>query len=56
VWRRGEREGPRTHVTPARRSCSLTVVGEMPSSALIWRRVRPWAYKSAARLTSTAAA
>jgi hypothetical protein len=25
-----------------------------PSSAPIWRRFRPWAYKSAARLTSTA--
>src|SRR4029434_914222 len=26
-----------------------------PSSAPIWRRVQPWAYRSAARLTSTRA-
>jgi hypothetical protein len=38
----------------ARRSCSLTVVEETPNSVPTWRRVQPWAYKSAARFTSTA--
>jgi len=31
-----------------------TVLQWTPSSAPIWRSVQPWAYKSAARLTSTA--
>jgi hypothetical protein len=42
-------------VTPARRSWSLTVVEETPCSSPIWRRVQPWAYKSAARSMSTSA-
>ena len=33
---------------------AVTVVAVTPSSAPIWRRVQPWAYRSAARLTSTA--
>ena len=40
--------------TPACRSCQRIVSAVTPSSAPIWRRVRSWAYKSAARLTSTA--
>jgi hypothetical protein len=42
-------------VTPALWSRWLTVLQSTLSSAPIWRRVQPWAYKSAARLTSTRA-
>jgi hypothetical protein len=41
-------------VTPALCSCWLIVDQWTLSLAAIWRRVQPWPYKSAARLTSTA--
>ena len=40
-------------VTPAWRSCSLTVVAVTPSSAPIWRRVQPWAYPAGRVITAT---
>jgi hypothetical protein len=49
-----ERRSAATHGDAGTASCSLTVVEVTPSSAPIWRRVQPWPYRWAARLTSTA--
>jgi hypothetical protein len=48
------RRAAATHSDPSPTELIAQAVQGTPSSAPIWRRVRPWAYKSAARFAFTA--